>query len=57
MLCYVIRTLVVEGLVTTNDRTIIKGTDPKFGLSILGWKPKILQKTDFNVFLNQNLFI
>ena len=34
-MCYVIRTLGVEGLVTTNDRTMMKGTDAKFGLSIL----------------------
>ena len=34
-MCYVIRTLGVEGLVNKNDQTIIKGTDPKFGLSIL----------------------
>ena len=34
-MCYFIRTLGLEELVSTNDRTIIKGTDPKLGLSLL----------------------
>ena len=42
ILCDVIRTLDVEGLVTTNDRTIILGMDQKFGLSILRSNSKIL---------------
>ena len=41
-MCYVVRTFGMEGLVTTNDRTIILGIDPKFGLSILRLKSKVL---------------
>ena len=41
VMCYVNRTLGVEGLVTTNDQTIILGIDPKFGMSILRSNSKI----------------
>ena len=35
VMCYVIKTLGMEGLVTANDQIMILGIDPKFGLSIL----------------------
>ena len=41
-MCYVIKTLGKEGLVTTNNRMTILGIDPKFGLSILRSNSKIL---------------
>ena len=43
-MCYVIRTLGMEGLITMNDRTIILGIDAKFALSILRSNSKILAK-------------
>ena len=41
-MCYHIRTLGVEGLETTIDRTVISEIDPKFGLSILRSNSKII---------------
>ena len=41
VMCYVIRILGVEGLVTMNDQIMILGLDPKFGLSILRSNSKI----------------
>ena len=42
VMCYVIRILGVEGLVTMNDEIMILGIDPKFGLSLLIQVPKFL---------------
>ena len=42
VMCYVIKTLGTKGLVTMNNRMAILGLDPKFGLSILWSKSKIL---------------
>ena len=41
-MCYVNRTLCGAGLVITNDPTMIKVTDPKFGLSVLRSNSKVL---------------
>ena len=42
VMCYVIRTLGMRGLVTMNDRMMILRIYPKFGLSILRSNSKIL---------------
>ena len=41
VMCYVIKTLGKKVLVTKNDRIMILGIDPKFGLSILTSNSKI----------------
>ena len=43
VMCYVIKTLGNKELMTMNNRMTILGKDPRFGLSILRSKSKILE--------------
>ena len=58
VMCYFIKTLGTKGSVTMNDRIMILGIDPKFGLSILRSSSKIFSnRLSLLYFKNKIFFI
>ena len=55
-MCYVIRALGVDGLVTTNDRKMILAIDSKFGLSILRSKLQDFRNELISKYFNSKSF-